>query len=486
MRFAVDNNDVRVEPFKGGRALCQLCNATLIAKCGDIYTWHWQHNNDGNCDAWKEHETEWHRQWKAKFPIDNQEVILEENGEKHIADVLTNNNLVIEFQNSSISTGTIIEREDFYKDMIWVVNAIDFKDNFRIRSAVKSRLRQVDESKKYALKEVDLDFNEQIEQLDKSIKEKANKISIVESNKNQHLGTLDSLKNTDKVNLFNEIIAKWKEGKSYWSGSMNHETDSLQDKYKEQYIDLFKQKGWLEEDIVEVGNTLKSINDLKDFPYKDIVYKIVLFNQINEDNYNRVIAIEKATVNTFFPKIINFDTSYSYQSYQYKEEKFDFGIDPKTTIEKLTKEKVNNSKLLKEVQTEIDLLEAEINNFLDKLIDENITKESKNVSVLGTKISELSNIHNQLIERKKIRNLSINEEAEELKLGIEKSYKNQRFEAMKKNKGVYSFEWKYERKTWRVSNAPIFFDLGEEVLFEKVKGNTFKKISIKDFLEKYR
>ena len=78
MRFAYDDNGTRIKPsYSGQKAKCPLCEGTLIGKCGEIYAWHWQHIHDRDCDPWKEHETEWHRKWKAKFPEDWQEVIIE-------------------------------------------------------------------------------------------------------------------------------------------------------------------------------------------------------------------------------------------------------------------------------------------------------------------------------------------------------------------------------------------------------------------------
>ncbi len=90
MNIALDKNGERISPTPKARAICQVCRDELVAHCGDIYTWHWQHRNDGNCDPWKEHETEWHRTWKSRFPKDWQEVaITNEDGERHLADIRT-------------------------------------------------------------------------------------------------------------------------------------------------------------------------------------------------------------------------------------------------------------------------------------------------------------------------------------------------------------------------------------------------------------
>ena len=98
MKFAIDNLNKRIKPeFSGQKAICPFCNGILIGKCGEIYTWHWQHQANADCDKWKEHETEWHRTWKNKFPDSWQEVIINKGDEKHIADIRTPNGAIIEF-----------------------------------------------------------------------------------------------------------------------------------------------------------------------------------------------------------------------------------------------------------------------------------------------------------------------------------------------------------------------------------------------------
>ncbi len=53
---------------------------------------------------------------------------------------------------------------------------------------------------------------------------------------------------------------------------------------------------------------------------------------------------------------------------------------------------------------------------------------------------------------------------------------------MKEKKGLYTFEWKHERKSWQVADNTIYFDIGENYLFEKVSNGVLKKTIISDFL----
>lgn len=125
MKYALVDNK-KVEATKGVTGVCQGCASELIAKCGKIKIHHWSHKSKRNCDAWWENETEWHREWKNRFPDSWQEVILKDinTGEKHIADVRTEDGFVLEFQYSYINTQEQVAREHFYRKMVWVVNGV--------------------------------------------------------------------------------------------------------------------------------------------------------------------------------------------------------------------------------------------------------------------------------------------------------------------------------------------------------------------------
>jgi len=112
------------------KAVCGHCGNDVQAKCGSKIVWHWAHVAIETCDSWREPETLWHRNWKNNFGVDFSEIAIIKEGKKHIADVLTKKGLVIEFQNSPISSETIVQRELFYGKMIWVMNGESFKSKF--------------------------------------------------------------------------------------------------------------------------------------------------------------------------------------------------------------------------------------------------------------------------------------------------------------------------------------------------------------------
>jgi competence CoiA-like predicted nuclease len=125
--LALNNKKERISPnHSGERAHCEMCGGEVTGKCGSIRVWHWQHLSEKDCDSWSEGETDWHKEWKERFPESWREIVVIDGEVKHRADIKTANGLVVEFQNSPISVDVVEKRESFYKNMIWVVNATSF------------------------------------------------------------------------------------------------------------------------------------------------------------------------------------------------------------------------------------------------------------------------------------------------------------------------------------------------------------------------
>lgn len=115
----------KAEASKGARGVCPSCGSNLIARCGPFKVNHWAHHGTRNCDPWRENETEWHRSWKGYFPVEWQEVVHKsDNGEKHIADVKTEQGWVLEFQHSFMNPEERLSRNNYYPNLVWVVDGL--------------------------------------------------------------------------------------------------------------------------------------------------------------------------------------------------------------------------------------------------------------------------------------------------------------------------------------------------------------------------
>ncbi|QTN38188.1 competence protein [Cryomorphaceae bacterium] len=131
MKYAIADGK-RVEAIKGLKATCPVCSMEVVARCGKQRIWHWAHLVHRACDSSKENETAWHRMWKDLFPSEWQEVTFKENSEKGYsrADVATSKGLILEFQHSRIEEEERIAREEFYNNMIWVIDGTRLKRDY--------------------------------------------------------------------------------------------------------------------------------------------------------------------------------------------------------------------------------------------------------------------------------------------------------------------------------------------------------------------
>lgn len=159
MNYALyENKKVSAEEYKKSENLdlrCPCCNSQVVAKQGEINVWHFAHKVKNKCSEWFKPMTEWHLNWQKQFPEKNREVIhkCEKTGEKHIADVKTDNGIVIEFQHSSISSKEIKSREEFYgKKMIWVLDGSSFKCEIKSGKKINKSGLEVINRNKHLLK----------------------------------------------------------------------------------------------------------------------------------------------------------------------------------------------------------------------------------------------------------------------------------------------------------------------------------------------
>ena len=124
MKFASVNGQ-RHEARPGQLGKCPACGDPTVAKCGKVRIWHWAYLGRRSCDSWWENETAWHRDWKGQFPVEWQEIVHRAaDGEKHIADVKTDDDWVIEFQHSYIKPEERRSRDAFYGKLVWVVDGL--------------------------------------------------------------------------------------------------------------------------------------------------------------------------------------------------------------------------------------------------------------------------------------------------------------------------------------------------------------------------
>ena len=145
MYFAIDIYNIRIyinETNDKEKYFCPICGNEVIRKLGTKNNHHFAHKNYRYCDTWHENKTEWHKKWQSLFSKDNQEVIITLQDEKHIADVLINN-VIIEFQHSTMSEDNFISRNKFYLEnnlkIVWVIDCLNSKITY-FEDTVKNKI----------------------------------------------------------------------------------------------------------------------------------------------------------------------------------------------------------------------------------------------------------------------------------------------------------------------------------------------------------
>ncbi len=520
----------RQKAFKDGRGICPKCQRTVIASCGEIYIWHWKHKN--SCDSWFEPETEWHLDWKEQFPEDWQEFIIEDNatGIKHIADIKTAEGMVIEFQNSPISSAEIKEREEFYKNMIWVVNAVKFKDNFSRRSVVTDQLRVLEQNINNQKKAIKEQLEEDLNKAKKNLESLESDYLIIK-NDNTKLEDKFSeyVEYLSQLQCFSEaIVTQLKKANSikdvesltqaYVIAKMvvtqldktiiNQETKINYLTSTKSIHDIsYKIDCLLEEVQKNVGKkfiiTNQSIQSLRTswfnleernkyligLPNSDFLqnYKIIEFSQIEKANLVNIKAIETISKPTLFPviydmneeKLSDFLINSGYKGYE-----FLLNIQPELEYIRDTIKMIENE-IRKQSFQYITLY-----NQVHDLIEMWITDKIKDIeNKFNESVCEL-NRKEQLIEQEKYKFEKLESEMQEHSkqslANLEINLKNEGILIKKKYKGLYFYTWKYERKTWQYAKKIVYFDFGNGVLFKRVRSDLFRKILKQDFIKKYR
>jgi len=142
MRYAINKEGIKVEAEKGkeyNEMTCPCCgNAVDAIVNGEIKAPHFRHAvRDYSIHCPDKNMCEWHVDWQNKFPEDNREVYKKSSytGKKkyYRADILTKKGVAIEFQHSRMPLSDFLDRSNFWKNIIWVLDGEKFFKNKLLR-----------------------------------------------------------------------------------------------------------------------------------------------------------------------------------------------------------------------------------------------------------------------------------------------------------------------------------------------------------------
>lgn len=486
MQYGRDEKKQRILPFKGGRSICPLCSGVLIAKCGPIYDWHWQHYKSVNCDNWKEPETLWHLSWKKNWPITLQEVILEKDGKKHIADVQNTNGIVIEFQNSPIAISTISAREEFYGKMLWVINAKNFVDHLNIWSLVTKELKEIEANSRQCLASENYCFDTKMKGYQKELDKLQRSILKTKEQLGSAKFKMESCnKNPDQVG---EIAAttfkEWDEINPGYGENNYFSKYTLQPDFQ-RYRSEKKTSNALAAELFKIETKVNLINDAQLYKAKNIPHILLDYDQIVKLKPSISIAIPKQEQHSMFQFFNDIRSFGQLLSYQQKQGNYLFAADPLPLLNELKEQETNlmvNLQTAKNAQPDyLALIRSRISSYYFQSYE--LTKKhfdgwQKQLAKEEVEQVELLDDIAHFREMHQLKTKSYVEESE-------KNLATERVKAMQQYKGKYGFHWKNERKSWSETGCPVFFDIGEDYLFQRIASSTLRKVKLVDFFMKY-
>lgn len=121
-----------------GRYYCTCCNQSLVVKL-DKTNCYFVHENSDNCDTYIKDTSVWRRKCLAKFRHTDLEIPIEHLGEKHIADVVIKNTVIL-FHHDKVEMNEFIARTQFFVaagyNVIWILDrreAFSYKYDLKIK-----------------------------------------------------------------------------------------------------------------------------------------------------------------------------------------------------------------------------------------------------------------------------------------------------------------------------------------------------------------
>jgi hypothetical protein len=444
MQIAINENGERIYPNKNGRATCQLCGGTLIAHCGEIHHHHWQHfgERDVDCDSWKESETEWHRDWKERFPKEWREIVIG----NHRADVKTPHGLVMEFQNSSISPATIREREEFYNYMLWVVNAAHFDENLVFRSLVKSHLRRHEESTKYEVSEALNEVEKEIREATTERQQAYQQIGEVERDVRVKK---DEVKKYEGHFLESKNIAV--RVAQYTPEDVNHRIWEDPAPQIHAIVDLnltnavleqLRAKKQIAKEVAETQSLLNIIYHYSAYNLEGVTYKQVSYKDLSIKNYFKAKLVSKSSMHQLFPDVRQFASETDFLTFQYKQKQdgYIFIVDLNQRIEELEETRAASQKELENVSGKLDasleILEQDVILWISNQLDirrQELQALEESLEAKKQKYQRCKDREEQLEEEKPTRRNAVTEE-------IENEREKEKGQIMQTFKGRYTLE----------------------------------------------
>ena len=236
------------------------------------------------------------------------------------------------------------------------------------------------------------------------------------------------------------------------------------------------------------GQKIAFIESLQEMSVEQHVYQIIPleYEKAIKKFYTAIVLVDKQSMNTFFPKTRRIESEFELSKILLRKEDYCFCMD---FTQELIKFKEEKERLESEIQTYQIAIEQEKQSIAERLgawlhtkinkleeeqgrLEQKYQQEQKELIAEQEKLTAIRN-HNPVSQQQQIR-------------ALQREQKAQRYEIMREKKGLYTLSWKYARDVWLEADCPVFFDIGEEYLFEFDHLRTLRKVPKNELINTWR
>lgn len=207
-------------------------------------------------------------------------------------------------------------------------------------------------------------------------------------------------------------------------------------------------------------------------------------HDVSPKSYKKCILIEKNTEESLFPKILRFKSQQEFILSR-NNNNYSLAIDLNEKNKELNSIINQANSLLENLNLEKRELFKKIKGETLSFLNNETSKNNKKIKIIKTHVTNLNGLLKEQAD--KINSLEEKERItiESNNLRLKKEYSKKRYDIMKKYKGLYSYHWKYRRKSWDFSKKIKYLDF-KDYIFEIIDENVLRKIEKKEFIWKVK
>lgn len=401
---------------------------------------------------------------------------MEVDDERHRADVRCPSGLVVEFQNSHISPDDIEARENFYGRMLWIVNGAGFNDRFQISSTFEDERMFLETERKTQLNHIKFKRQEQEEVVKKALKQAQVRIDGLAYTRQRDLQRIEELNQPQMKasTVLAEILDRGTKlkGLRYEVTSVDESTPEEEERFKT----LLYERLALHNDVEAFEARVKSLAQAQ--RYGDTNFIQVEYNKRYQHHWEsmRWLPLKGGAL------LKKFQSRTDFLAHKYKTSVNALFFDP--TLEQARLQEAASIARAKAVA-----LMTSIESIVTGWVASRTERLTSELALLNEKYRsdgpfelKLSSAQAAVkAQQETLDDLERTTDIEELDVEWAMDAREELIDSVFVD--VLRYRWKHKRAVWNFSDAPMFFDFGDDYLYRRLDQDFVHRICKDEFLE---